>query len=263
MGNVGSGRRSWKLHSARWIRSRLDELAHLKRETDRVRFIPAMRSPLKSPGYSRRLRLYLPTVHSLYTAIQATSQPRVIVDATKDPSSLYLLAALPELEVTVLHLTRDPRGVAYSWAKHMRRPEFRDERVYMPRQTGFRNAIYWSYSNLLAGHARRLHRNYIFLRYEDFIRQPSRSLEEICAVLGAEKPDLSFLADGRVTLERKSHILKGNPSRFSTGPLDLRTDEEWKTFMPLTQRLSVSLITAPLLFHYGYFHARTDDKPTA
>jgi hypothetical protein len=242
---------------------RLDELARLKRQTDRVRYIPAMRSPLKPPGFGRRLRRYLPTVLSLYTAIQNTSQSRVIVDATKDPSSLYLLAALPEVEVTVLHLTRDPRGVAHSWAKKMHRPEFRDESVYMPRQTAVRNAIYWSYSNLLAGHAQRLHRNYLFLRYEDFIRQPSRWLEEICAVLGVEEPNLSFLVKGRVRLDRPCHILKGNPSRFSTGPLDLRTDEDWKTAMPRTQRLAVSLITAPLLLRYGFIRSRPAAETTA
>ena len=138
-------------------RERLDGLAQLKRETDRVRYIPWMRSPLKPPGYARRLREYRPIVRSLYAAIETTCQPRVIVDATKDPSSLYLLSTLSELEVTVLHLVRDPRGVAYSWTKTIRRPEFKDQHVYMPRQTSLRNATYWSYSNFLAGRCRRLH----------------------------------------------------------------------------------------------------------
>ena len=228
-------------------RERLDKLAQLKRETDRVRYIPWMRSPIKPPGYAQRLREYRAIVWSLYSAIENTCQPRVIVDATKDPSSLYLLSTLPELEVTVLHLVRDPRGVAYSWAKRIRRSELRDQHVYMPRQTSWRNATYWSYSNFLAGRSRRLHQNYIFLRYEDFIRRPTESLRKICNVLGKEQADLSFLKNHRVTLDRPNHILKGNPSRFAAGPLDLRADEEWKSAMPSTQKLAVSLITAPLL----------------
>ncbi|MGB6641915.1 MAG: sulfotransferase [Thermoanaerobaculia bacterium] len=242
---------------------RLDKLAQLKRETDRVRYIPWMRSPIKPPGYARRLEEYRPVVRSLYSAIESTCQPRVIVDATKDPSSLYLLSTLPELEVTVLHLVRDPRGVAFSWAKRMRRPEIRDQDVYMPRQTSWRNATYWSYSNLLAGRSRRLHRNYILLRYEDFIRRPTEWLRKICTVMGEEQADLSFLKDHRVTLERPNHILKGNPSRFAAGPLDLRADEEWKSAMPSAQKLAVTLTAAPLLLRYGYFRAQTDDKPTA
>jgi hypothetical protein len=240
----------------------LDKLAQLKRETDRVRYIPWMRSPIKPPGYSQRLQEYRPIVRSLYSAIGSTSQPRVIVDATKDPSSLYLLSTLPELEVTVLHLVRDPRGVAYSWTKTIRRPEIRDQSVYMPRQSSLRNATYWSYSNILAGWSRRFHRNYILLRYEDFIRQPTKWLEKICTILGEENADLSFVSDHRVTLQRPNHILKGNPSRFAAGPLELRVDEEWRSAMSPTQKLAVGSIAAPLLLRYGYLRsASTPGNP--
>ncbi len=241
-------------------RERLEELALLRRQTDRVRYIPAMRSPFKPPGYARRLRRHRSIVSSLYSAIESTSQPRVIVDATKDPSSLYLLSTIPELEVTVLHLVRDPRGVAYSWAKRMRRPEIQDRLVYMPRQTGLRNATYWSYSNLLASRCRRLYGSYLFLRYEDFIRQPAAWLRKICTTVGEEKADLGFVTDRRVTLERPNHILKGNPSRFSAGPLELRADEEWRTEMSPTQKLTVTLISAPLLLRYGYLRAGSTDN---
>jgi hypothetical protein len=240
-------------------RERLDKLAQLKRRTDRVRYIPWMRSPVQPATYARRLQEYRPIVRSLYAAIDSTSQPRVIVDATKDPSSLYLLSTLPELEVTVLHLVRDPRGVAFSWAKRMRRPEIRDQQVYMPRQSGLRNATYWSYSNFLAGRSRRLHQNYILLRYEDFIHRPAEALRKICNLLGEDRADLSFFTDHRVSLDRPNHILKGNPSRFDAGPLDLRADEEWRSAMPSTQKLAVNLVAAPLLLRYGYLgHGSTD-----
>ncbi len=241
-------------------RQRLDNLAQLKRETDRVRYIPWMRSPIKPPGYAQRLRDYRPIVRSLYAAIESTCQPRVIVDATKDPSSLFLLSTLPDLEVTVLHLVRDPRGVAFSWAKRILRPEIRAQRVYMPRQTSWRSATYWSYSNFLAGRCRRIHRNYILLRYEDFIRRPTESLRKICSVLGEEQADLSFLQNHRVTLGRPNHILEGNPSRFAAGPLDLRADEEWRSAMPSTQKLAVTLMAAPLLLRYGYLHPGSADN---
>ena len=239
---------------------RLDELERLKRGTDRVRYIPWMRSPVRPAAYSRRLEEYRPIVRSLYAAIESTSEPRVIVDATKDPSSLYLLSTLPELEVTVLHLVRDPRGVAFSWAKRMRRPEFRDQQVYMPRQTSLRNATYWSYSNLLASRSRRLHRNYILLRYEDFIRRPAEWLRKICSALGEEQADLGFLMGTQVTLDRPNHILKGNPSRFDAGPLDLEADEEWRSAMPSAQKLAVNLIAAPLLLRYGYIGRGSTDR---
>ena len=49
-----------------------------------------------------------------------------------------------------------------------------------------------------------------------------------------------------------SHTIGGNPMRFSTGRLTLRTDEAWRREMPPVARLQVSALTAWPLANYGY-----------
>jgi len=60
----------------------------------------------------------------LYTAIGEMAGPGVVaVDASKHPSYLLLIRRMPSHDVRLLHIVRDPRGVAHSWAKSVRRPE--------------------------------------------------------------------------------------------------------------------------------------------
>jgi uncharacterized protein YndB with AHSA1/START domain len=47
-------------------------------------------------------------------------------------------------------------------------------------------------------------------------------------------------------------MVSGNPSRFKTGNIDLRPDEEWKVKMRGADKNVVTALTAPLLLKYGY-----------
>ena len=48
------------------------------------------------------------------------------------------------------------------------------------------------------------------------------------------------------------HTVSGNPSRFRTGKIELRPDEEWKVKMRGADKNIVLALTAPLLLTYGY-----------
>jgi hypothetical protein len=99
---------------------------------------------------------------------------------------------------------------------------------------------------------RPLHIPYLFIRYEDLVRDPTASLRAILDFAGVgTASDLDFLEAGTATLER-SHTVDGNPMRFATGPLTIRADDAWRTAMAPRDRSVVSTLTAPLLRHYGY-----------
>ncbi len=49
-----------------------------------------------------------------------------------------------------------------------------------------------------------------------------------------------------------SHTVSGNPNRFETGAVALRTDREWQKSMKPRDRALVSALTFPLLRRYGY-----------
>ena len=76
------------------------------------------------------------------------------MDSTKDPSYAYVLRDVPGIDLRVINLVRDSRGVAYSNAKpQIIRPELAHnpstKPVYMPTWPLWRTAVSWEVKNLL------------------------------------------------------------------------------------------------------------------
>ena len=89
----------------------------LEQRLIRTRHLPA----LFSPGLRRRwrpglLEEYADSLASLYGSLARVTGSRVIVDSSKLPAYAAVLGSIDGIEVYVVHLTRDPRAVAYSWA---------------------------------------------------------------------------------------------------------------------------------------------------
>ena len=188
----------------------------------------------------------------LYAEIARHTGARVIVDASKDLGPLYFLRRIAGLEVAVLHLVRDPRGVAHSWSRRKLRPEFVGREIYMNRHGALDVAWRWSYSNVLAQRAARHFPALLRLRYEDFVAAPREALAGICAFAGLPDADLGFLDGRRARLARATCTLSGNPMRFGGGELVIRPDAEWRERMPAVSRALVGALTWPLARRYGY-----------
>ncbi len=58
-------------------------------------------------------------------AIRSVSGCEVILDSTKDPAYAFLLNLVPEVDMRLIHLVRDSRGVAYSWQRRRCPPRVR------------------------------------------------------------------------------------------------------------------------------------------
>lgn len=238
-----------------WDRLDLEEVLRLERQVDRNRYVPLM--VLARRGrYAERLGRYLPYLERLYAAIREVSGADVIVDSTKHASYAYLLRRLRNVDLRVAHLVRDSRGVAFSWTKEVRKPEVVREEAYMPRYHPFRMGFRWVAYNGLFNLLRVLGARSRFVRYEDLIRAPQAAVERILSLAGADGADLGFLGEHHVDLEA-THSVAGNPMRFKVGRVDLRLDEEWRRSMRRAHRAIVSVVTAPLMFLYGY--RRRDD----
>lgn len=229
-------------------------LARLRREVDRVRYLPQMLLGASAPrAYRRKRDHYREIVRELYESIREVSGCDLIIDASKDLSSLYLISGIANLEVITIHLVRDPRGVAYSWGKKRVRPEILGQRSYMARRSSVRLSGYWSYSNLLAEMVRYGRGRYLLVRYEDLVQEPVKHLREICEAARVPGADLSFVGQRSAALRRPSHILKGNPSRFESGRIEFHLDEEWREKLPRVERAAVTVLAAPLMARYRYF----------
>jgi hypothetical protein len=236
-----------------WDSLDADELLRLQHRVDRNRYIPLMLAPWLWPPYRRALVRYTDLLSRLYRAIQKVSGARMIVDSTKHASYAFLLRRVPGVRIRVLHLTRDARGVAYSWTKEVQKPEVVERTEYMPRFHPARMSVRWLSYNWLFHVLRWTGTRSRFVRYESVVRDTREELSSILAFAGrvAGPEELSFIGDGAVQLQ-PTHTVAGNPMRFKGGRLDLRLDEQWRERLRPVHRAIVSVLTWPLMRRYGY-----------
>jgi hypothetical protein len=232
-----------------WDAIDIERVRAWQRRADRNRYIPFLLVPrLATPRFREAMNGLIEVLDPLYTAIgQVAGQGVVAIDASKHPSYFLLIRRLPSHDVRLLHIVRDPRGVAHSWAKSVRRPESSSGDDM--EQLGTVKAVgRWMSHNLLftVGGFGLPHRR---MRYERFAADPtelSRALGSLTADLHTRMPEFQ---GNRVDLV-VNHTVSGNPLRFKTGELEIRPDDSWRTAMPHGKRLLVSLLTFPLRLGY-------------
>jgi hypothetical protein len=237
--------------------ARARAMMKLQRTVARTRHLPLLMSKLGRRRLAADLAPYVARLDQLYTSVQQVTGARVIVDGSKDPAYASVLRMAPSLEVSVVHLVRDPRAVVYSW---QRRKELFPAassgvpKVYMKRHGIVKSTVYWVGFNLGIEAIRRQFPSHRYLRlsYEDFVREPVTQLRRILAFLGIDHDSFSFVQDGTLILA-PNHSVSGNPSRFSTGAVRLRQDDEWRHHMRARYKRLVTLLSWPLGIRYGYF----------
>ena len=225
----------------------------LSKQVDRIRRIPqlAFRRGGEFDGDARR---YGAILDRLYLAVADTAGTNLIIDSSKDPSYLYAISTMREIDIEPIHLVRDPRAVAYSWTRKRRRPEIHWEVRYMRTLPPKRAARNWLQYNALIDAFLARHGSVSRLRYEDFARDPDGVTETLAATT-------SMPLTATVRSDLQGHSLSGNPMRFDRGPLVVRLDEEWRTAFPAADRRLVTAITWPLLRRYGYAVSSREPQP--
>jgi hypothetical protein len=197
------------------------------------------------------LRTFLEAARRTYEALAAGTGARVVVDSSKRPSYAAGLMLLPEVELSVVHLVRDPRAVAFSRIQPKPNPD--REGGMMPRSSAGNSAVHWIATNIAAELVRRRlgSGRSLLVRYEDLMSHPRVVVDRIVRFAGGEPADGVFLDERTVRL-RPNHTVSGNPDRFVTGPVELRSDDRWVERMEWTNRAIVSSMTLPLRRRYGY-----------
>jgi hypothetical protein len=235
------------------------EMLALQKQVDRNRYIPSMVAPRLRPAARAELDRYTDVLSRLYRAIGDVAGARVVIDASKHASTAYLLRRVPGIDLRVVHLVRDSRGVAYSWTKEVKKPEVTGDDAFMPRYSPSSSGRQWVAYNLMFDALGILDRT-MLLRYESLLENPEAGLQQILA--HADEPaeaSFPFLGDGYVDLA-VDHTVAGNPMRFHQGRLDLRLDQAWTTKLPERDRKVVTAITWPLQLRYGYSGSSRSQK---
>ncbi len=237
-------------------------MIELRWTEDRSRRLPQIFNAVRSGRTSAAQREYLDGMQAVLlgsaeVAAAARGVDRseiILLDSSKHLSTAALLASDPLLDVRVLHLVRDPRGVAYSWMKTVERPETEGE--IMPRYSAKRTAGRWVTDNLGFDTLASLGIPTLRLRYEDVLAEPERRILEVARFAGVLAEDdamsLDFIEGSTAHLSTPMHSIAGNPLRFGGDDVVLRLDDAWRSELPARDRRTVELITGPVLGRYGY-----------
>ncbi|MEJ7842711.1 MAG: sulfotransferase [Rubrobacter sp.] len=228
---------------AEWIRAH--EMVRA-RDSVRSRHFPLALLPWNEHLLKSRLGSFPEHLARLYRAIQSTTGSRVVIDSSKSPMYAYVLGRVPEVELYVVHLVRDPRSVQYSLLKRKA-----EEHGGYLKHNSVKGSLAWDTLNLVAEGIWRDPRRYVRLRFEDFVSEPRGVVERILDMTQEKVERLPFTSTGEVELH-PTHSRGGSPSRFETGTIELRVDETWKQKMKPSDKAVVTALTRPLLSRYGY-----------
>jgi Sulfotransferase family len=193
---------------------------------------------------------YTKALAALYGALSDRTGATVLVDSSKHPAEALALAETAGIELSVVHLVRDPRAVAYSWSRPPALPGALD---VPPERGPASSSLWWTAWNAMieAVLAPRLRPRYLRLRYEDVMAAPRSELGRIAELVGASGDQLPFVGEWEVSLG-PSHAVAGNPNRGRTGTVTLAEDGAWREEMRPRDRVLATAPAVALLPHYRY-----------
>jgi hypothetical protein len=162
-----------------------------------------------------------------------------------------LLRGAPSIQLKLVHLVRDGRGVAYSWTKEVQKPESVHAGVTMRRFHPARMGLRWTVYNLLFHGLALSGVPTIRVPYERFVGDARAEIERVLR-FGGVTPDVPDAVRERSVRLDATHTVAGNPMRFRVGEIDLRVDDAWRSNLKPSQRRWVTTLSWPLLRAYGY-----------
>jgi len=231
----------------------LSEYATLQEEFERARSLPRLMRERKRP--SPEFLRYSELTRLLYTAISSESGGAAIVDSSKYAVRAFALTEVEGLDVRLVHLVRDPRGVVWSLLKSYERDDAAGIQRDIASRPARRSAWEWAKNNLAALAVRRLAAvPDVEIRYEDLVEDPVSALHRVGGVAGFDLSDLARRVAAGEEME-VGHTIAGNRVRMQ-GRVQLSADVEWREHLPDRDRRLVQVLTAPLMLRFGYFSRR-------
>lgn len=207
-----------------------------------------------SPSFSEARDQHVSLFEDLYLSISEVTGARVIIDSSKRPQQAASLRASDRIRPYLLHLVRDPRGVARSMQRHvLMQPQSEGDPMAMKKSSIGRSAYLWQKWNLAIEGIARTYPPFrrMRLRYEDLVANPSRVAAAVALFLAEPFKGLQEAEPGTLIMAQ-NHTAWGNPSRYHAGELRVNEDRAWrKELTPREKRLS-TLLNWPLMLRYGY-----------
>ncbi|HVQ88929.1 MAG TPA: sulfotransferase, partial [Actinomycetes bacterium] len=150
------------------------EIARLRKRVDTTRSMPKLRTT-HDDAFAHDLAAYTEILTALYAGIAATAGAHVVVDSSKRPSLAYILERASGVDLSLAHVVRDPRGVAFSWQKTVELPAGNTSKTHMPKWSPMKTSRRWVTTNeLIARLGRRIPS--VTIRSEDFVTEARKQI---------------------------------------------------------------------------------------
>ena len=198
---------------------------------------------------SAAFRDYLRRNLALYEAVVEVGGKPVIVESSLSPRRALALAMTPGVELYLVHLVRDGRGVIWS---HRNPAKAKLRRSFRPAPTA-EITRYWVSANLQSSYVSRClpPDRRMRLRYEDFAADPDSALARIGRFVGE---DLSTLLTPEGAIRQPAptrHTPGGNRVRLLR-EVQVRPDAGWVEHLPAADRAVFWRWAGWLARRYGY-----------
>lgn len=202
----------------------------------------------KGPMTSQPARI----LDEMYGSIAEVSGASMVVDASKLPGVALVASTLPDVDLYVLHLTRDPRSVVNAWRKPKKDPLSPADNLG---KRGAGQVIRWWLARSLASEwllRRRVPEGHFFrVSYEEFADAPREVIGRVMEFAGVDQSGSPFRGPSEVELS-SSHTVIGNPDRHSTGVRTITRRDRWPDELPRLTRLATVVATWPVMRWFGY-----------
>jgi hypothetical protein len=212
---------------------------------------PRLLNERRSP--SAQFRSYAGLTRAFFESIRATSGKPVVVDSSKSPVRAFAHSLVPGIDLYLVHLVRDSRGVITSRRKILKK-DIRSGIMWDHEgRPAWKTIVHWTVRNLAAEWvcARLGPGKTVRLRHEDFVADPEGALGRIGSLLGLDLTELARAASSGAPMAA-GHNVGGNRTKKS-GTVTLRPDaQEWRTALSPTEQRLAWMLTGWLMRRYGY-----------
>tara|TARA_Y100000590_G_scaffold466215_1_gene640866 strand:- start:312 stop:1160 length:849 start_codon:yes stop_codon:yes gene_type:complete len=171
------------------------------------------------------------------------------IDSSKSIHYSKILDYVNQSPSIKVHVVRNVLGVYHSMRKKVKKPEIVNNEEFMySSENFFLLSLKWSLTNLYIYLSHLFSKNYFLIRYEDFVKDPNRSIDFISKKI---KTSNNYI-DNTFSLDSKlNHSISGNPSRMNKSTT-IKFDDEWIKSIPFGKRLLIFIINLPVMLLFGY-----------
>jgi hypothetical protein len=203
-----------------------------------------------SPSFTEFMR----GTEALYSAIHQVGSKPILVDSSLTPRRAYALSRNPNIDLHLIHMVRDGRGIIWSLMKPGKQILTKE---YIPAPP-FRTTRYWISANLQSlwvfNQVKEEKRQLI--RYEDFVTNPPMTLKKIGDWIGEDFTGL--VSDFQITDQAPvRHTVGGNRIRMQKG-IRIKPDFAWLEKLPARDRRMFWQTAGWLARRFGYIQHQID-----